>query len=272
MTATRVYTAVALLVAFAAYLFLAPPDIFAFVLAGLVSAAAWEWGRLAGLRGRGAPLVYAALVALVAFACLRLPPTEALVRWTTLGAALFWAGAPVRFRAAPVLDPIERRDPALLGFGAALLVVTVLAVQYLHGRAPHASPWLLLYALSIVWVMDIGAYFSGRRFGRRKLAPRISPAKSWEGVWGGAAATLALLVVVPLAAGWPGGEAPRVVLATLLAAGASVVGDLYESRVKRGAGRKDSSSLLPGHGGVLDRIDGVLSALPVFACVWAWTT
>ena len=270
-TGTRVATAIVLLVAFAADLFYAPLDVFALVLGLVVAASAWEWSRLAGIRHEHVQTAYGALVGLVALVCLYLPLSEAFVRWIMLGGLLFWLSVPAAFYLAPIHPPIERADPVLLVAGACLFVVAALAMQYLHSQAPHASPFLLLYALGIVWLMDIGAYFAGRRFGRRKLAPLISPGKTWEGVWGGAAVTAAVLVAVLIGGDWLPGDAARIAIATLVAAAASVVGDLYESRLKRAAGRKDSSTLLPGHGGVLDRIDGLLAALPLFAFVWAWT-
>ena len=272
MHRTRVATAVVLFVAFAADVFLASPDVFALVLVLVVGAAAWEWSRLAGVRGEHAQTACGALIGLIVLVALYVPQSEWFVRWLMLAALLFWLAVPALFALAPVLAPIERADPVLLAGGTLLFVVTAVAMQYLHSGAPHASPLLLLYALSIVWLMDIGAYFFGRRFGRRKLAPLISPGKSWEGVWGGTAVTALALAIVVLALDWPLRDTVRIVLATLLAAAASVVGDLYESRVKRGAGAKDSSDLLPGHGGVLDRIDGLLAALPAFAFVWAWTS
>lgn len=260
-----------LLVAFGVDLFYASLDVFALVLGLIVAASAWEWSRLVGVRNEHAQTAYGALVGLAALIGLYLPQSDAFVRWVMLGGLLFWLTVPAAFYLVPVLPKIERPDPILLGGGAALFIVAALSMQYLHSQAPHASPVLLLYALGIVWLMDIGAYVSGRRFGRRKLAPLISPGKSWEGVWGGAAVTLLVLLVVLLAVDWPARDGWRIALATVLAAGASVVGDLYESRIKRAAGMKDSSRLLPGHGGVLDRIDGVLAALPLFAFVWAWT-
>ena len=272
MPRTRIATAVVLLVAFGVDLFYAPLDVFALVLGLIVAASAWEWSRLAGVRGEHAQTAYGALVGLAALVCLYLPQSEWFVRWTMLGGLLFWLTVPAAFYLAPVLPRIERADPVLLGAGAALFTVAALSMQYLHSQAPHASPFLLLYALGIVWLMDIGAYFSGRRFGRRKLAPLISPKKTWEGVWGGLAVTFLVMIVVLVLADFPARDAVRIVFATVLAASASVVGDLYESRIKRAADRKDSSRLLPGHGGVLDRIDGVLAALPLFAFVWAWTS
>jgi len=148
--------------------------------------------------------------------------------------------------------------------------IAALAMQYLRSYAPGASAWLLLYPLSVVWVMDIGAYFAGRKYGKRKLAPLISPGKSWEGVYGGLACSFVLFLIVLLIGPFPDGKGFTLFIATIFAAGASVLGDLFESRMKRAANRKDSSQLLPGHGGVLDRIDGVIAAMPVFAFFWVW--
>ena len=271
MPKVRIATAVVLLSAFVLDVFYASLEVFALVLGLVVAASAWEWSRLAGVRNEHRQTAYGALVGLAALICLYLPQSEWFIRWTMLGGLLFWLSVPAIFYLVPVLPPIRQADVTLLCLGATLFVVAALAMQYLHSQAPHASPLLLLYALSIVWLMDIGAYVAGRRFGRRKLAPLISPGKSWEGVYGGALVTLAVLVVLLIVVDWPAGDAVRIALATIVSAAFSVVGDLYESRVKRAARRKDSSRLLPGHGGVLDRIDGVLAAVPLFAFVWAWT-
>jgi phosphatidate cytidylyltransferase len=132
-------------------------------------------------------------------------------------------------------------------------------------KALALGNWLILAVMMLVWCADIGAYFTGRAFGKRKLAPEVSPGKSWEGVYGGLAVSLLGTLVVGL---WADFTA-RQLLGSLVAAGIvvfiSVVGDLTESMFKRRAGIKDSSNLLPGHGGVLDRIDSLTAAIPVFA-------
>ena len=271
MPKVRIATAVVLLSAFVLDIFYASLEVFALVLGLIAAASAWEWSRLAGVRNEHLQTAYGALIGLLALICLYLPQSEWFIRWTMLAGMLFWLSVPAVFYLVPVLPPIRRPDVTLLCLGAALFVIAALAMQYLHSQAPHASPLLLLHALAIVWLMDIGAYAAGRRFGRRKLAPLISPGKTWEGVYGGALVTLAALVVLLIVVDWPSGDEVRIALATIVSAGFSVIGDLYESRVKRAAERKDSSSLLPGHGGVLDRIDGVLAAVPLFAFVWAWT-
>jgi phosphatidate cytidylyltransferase len=136
------------------------------------------------------------------------------------------------------------------------------------------SPWLLLALAALVWVADIAAYFAGKRFGRHKLAPAVSPGKTWEGVYGALAGVVvygALLAWVantyqtPLTSVFDNGASVVVIFAMLGLTAVSVVGDLFESWMKRGAGLKDSSQLLPGHGGVLDRIDALTSSLPVAA-------
>jgi phosphatidate cytidylyltransferase len=124
---------------------------------------------------------------------------------------------------------------------------------------------LILYVFCVVWVADIGAYFAGRAFGKAKLAPRVSPGKSWAGVWGGLLAVAIFAAIISQLAGarWP--DAVLLVLATLVTGGVSVLGDLLESMLKRFRGIKDSSGLLPGHGGIMDRIDSLTAAIPLFA-------
>jgi len=135
------------------------------------------------------------------------------------------------------------------------------------------GPWLLVAAMAIVWVADTAAYFSGRAFGRRKLAPLISPGKTWEGAWGAIAAVLvaglAVLAALPESSIAPG-LAPWFVLGLIPVTAVGIAGDLFESLLKRQAGVKDSSHLLPGHGGLLDRIDSLVATLPFagLAAIW----
>jgi phosphatidate cytidylyltransferase len=122
----------------------------------------------------------------------------------------------------------------------------------------------------VIWAADSGAYFAGRRFGRRKLSPRISPNKTVEGLLGGAAAAIVIALIAAPLAGASVAQLPLVALLVLVTVGFSVVGDLFESLLKRHVGAKDSGDLIPGHGGILDRIDSVLAALPVFALGKNW--
>jgi len=150
-----------------------------------------------------------------------------------------------------------------LFLGIALLWICVHGLVFMHQHFEQGG-WILLYLLTLVWVADIGAYFSGRKFGKHKLAPGISPGKTWEGVAGGIILNMGwMLIIFKVSNGWD------IVLWQFLLIGLatsmiSVVGDLYESILKREASVKDSGKLLPGHGGVLDRIDSVIAATPVF--------
>jgi phosphatidate cytidylyltransferase len=138
------------------------------------------------------------------------------------------------------------------------------ALALIHASQPNGNRWLLL-ALAIVWAADSGAYFAGRKFGRIKLSPRISPNKTVEGMIGGVVAGMILALVAAPFAGASMKELPYVAIVAIWTILFSVVGDLFESLLKRHVGVKDSSHLIPGHGGVLDRIDSILAALPVFA-------
>ena len=236
----------------------------------LMAAGGWEWGRLNQAGAALSVLMGAAVAAGGAVAW--------LAGWKEGAPALLWAfalllwgaGGAVALRSGPAAWPqLPRAARWVLGLAA--LWLAWLALAGAHGVGIN----FMLSVLCLVWMADVAAYFGGRAFGRRKLAPSISPGKSWEGVWSG------WLGVALLAAFWiwldgrMGFDGPSLfsrlfdrwgvvgLLAALwLLAGLSVVGDLVESLVKRAAGAKDSSRLLPGHGGVLDRVDALLPVLP----------
>jgi len=158
--------------------------------------------------------------------------------------------------------PLSVRLIALL-LSLSLLWISGQGLVFIHLHFEQGG-WIMLYLLTLVWVADIGAYFSGRKFGKHKLAPGISPGKTWEGVAGGMMLNvLWMLIVFWLSNGW-GLEIWQFILVGLATTMISVVGDLYESILKREAKVKDSGKLLPGHGGVLDRIDSLIAATPVF--------
>jgi phosphatidate cytidylyltransferase len=151
-----------------------------------------------------------------------------------------------------------------LAAGTLAVVPAWAALALIHGTEPNGHRWLLV-ALVTIWAADTGAYFAGRKFGKHKLSPRISPNKTIEGLVGGMLASLVVAVVGGLLAGATPAQLPLVALVVVVTVGFSVVGDLFESLLKRHVGAKDSGDLIPGHGGILDRIDGVVAALPVFA-------
>jgi len=250
---TRVLTAAVLLAAFLAALMLLEREAFAAVVAVVIALGACEWGRLAGLAG--------SYLAAFAAACLFLYALllgSALVEPVLWAAALFWIVAVPWWLASGVA---AKHRAWLLAAGVMALVPAGLAMA---GLAPR----YLLMLLGLVWIADTAAYLVGSAIGRHKLAPSISPGKSWEGVGGGAVGGLIYAIICAMAdpaleariqnAAW----VPYLAGAALLCA-ASVIGDLFESALKRQAGAKDSGKLLPGHGGVLDRIDSATAVLPV---------
>ena len=267
MLATRILTAAVLVPLVLAALFLLPPQAFALVLLAVVLAAAHEWARLAGFPSFWSGL-FLAVTAAGALA-LMYGPAGFAYGWPPLTliavcgiATAFWF-----LLATPwVVQRWQPRSPVAMALaGWVVLLGAWVALSELQAR----SPWLVLAAMAIVWIADTAAYFAGRAFGRRKLAPAVSPGKTWEGVYGAlAAVALYAAALVPLAgaAGFRGAVdflsvAAWLALALALA-GISVIGDLFESLLKRNAGVKDSGKLLPGHGGVLDRTDALLAAMP----------
>lgn len=259
MLAARVATALVLVVCLLAAMFWLPATGWQLVVALITAVAAWEWAGLAGFSATGR-LGYAAascvLAWLIAAAEARAP---GLALGLYLAAALFWLGVvPLwfvrRWRLRGLLAG------ALVGW-LVLLPASLALVQL------RVSPLLLLAAMATVWVADIAAYFAGRKWGRRKLAVSISPGKTWEGAMGAACCVMlygfAVLGVSGNLGAATGLKLLGLALALLALTAVSIVGDLFESLLKRQAGVKDSSHLLPGHGGVLDRIDSLTSTLPL---------
>lgn len=266
MLLKRVITALLLLPPVLGTLWFGSTLLVGVVFGAAVLIAAHEWAVLAGVRrGTGATLAYvaaaAALVALVVW-----QRGGALPWGLMIGAVLWWLLVLVwivRFPAG--FD--DTHPPRWLKAGAGLLVVpaTIGAVVVLHASDDGALR--LLFAFVLVWAADIGAYFTGQGFGKHKLAPQVSPGKTWEGLFGGLAWALA---VAGVAGHWLFGLQGAAAWGAFLVLSAavvllSIVGDLGESLLKRQAGVKDSGTLLPGHGGMLDRIDSLLAALPALA-------
>jgi phosphatidate cytidylyltransferase len=271
MLKTRVITAVVLLAVLLPVLYFNNFTAFLVVATVFFGAAIWECFRLFNPGTRNAHII--AVVWAIALPAAVLTDRVNTSFWAALSLALWIA------RFAPALKlglpPLGTASNTLLSlvYGFALIGCFVAMVE-----AFSYSPLYLLSVMAIVWVADIGAYFSGKAFGKRKLAPSISPGKSWEGAIGGGVAVLALAVASVAF----GGEAlantfavraqhafgwPALVAVLVLMVAASVVGDLFESQLKRRAGMKDSSNLLPGHGGVLDRIDALVPVLPLAALI-----
>lgn len=242
------------------WVFLLEGSGFALFIGLVVTLGAWEWARLAGFAEQLPRVVYAAVVALLLFLMYILPD---VAPWVLGAAVLWWGLATFLVLTYPQTSGHWSSVACKLVIGLLILLPAWQGLIYIK-QSPSGN-WLIMAVMILVWGADIGAYFSGRAFGKRKLAPAVSPGKSWEGVFGGLALTLIITAVTGVVLGW---GIKHVLLALIGAAVVvliSVVGDLTESMFKREAGIKDSSNLLPGHGGVLDRIDSLTAAIPIFA-------
>jgi phosphatidate cytidylyltransferase len=270
MLKQRIITALVLLALLLPALFATSPEPLALLTLILMAAASWEWGRLNGLGFRPA-LILTGI-------CLSLCAASWLAGWAVQAPSALWWMAGVAWLVGGAW--MLRRGvlgwgmwPRVARWAGGILVLWVTWLALCQSK--HMGVNFLLSVLALVWVADVAAYFGGRAFGLRKLAINISPGKSWEGVFSGLLAVGALALIWLALDGQQTSWSPSVFsmlvqqsqvwafAGVALLVGMSVVGDLVESLVKRSAGVKDSSALLPGHGGVLDRVDALLPTLPL---------
>jgi len=243
---------------------LAPTGVFAIIVGIAFLAAMWEWTRLSGLKQTSARSALLVVTAAVLALCWLV---RSEVWWPVLiGVGISWWIAASQWLRHFAFGAAPTRENLLFKLGAGFLVIVPawVAVVTIHGASARGNWWTLL-ALFIVWAADIGAYFSGRQFGHRKLAPTISPGKTWAGVYGAFVAGAIVAGVGGSMLGVTGAKLIGLLVIAVLTVVASIVGDLLESLMKRHAAVKDSGNLFPGHGGLLDRLDSVFAALPVFA-------
>ncbi len=257
MLRTRIITALILAPLVLAAVILVPTDYLAVVFWLVAAAGCYEWAGLAGMHRPLPRLLYVGLFGVLA-AMLHLD--QSYFPLVLLIGCVVWVFAACSVLMFPRGTALFKNNVVVAVLGIFVLLPAWVALVVIH-RAPDGYLWLI-WLLFLAWGADIGAYFAGRAFGRRKLAPSVSPGKTWEGVGGGV--LLALVVCAPAASLLTPSWLTWVPLIVLLV-GVSVFGDLFESVLKRTTGVKDSGSLLPGHGGVLDRIDSLLAVLPVFA-------
>jgi phosphatidate cytidylyltransferase len=266
MLKQRVITALILVAVLLAFLF-APAVASILFFTAVVTAAAWEWAGLASLVGNSRLLYALAVAILIGLAWTLLTnngqfdalAVRQVLGWGCAGWAvmLLWVmGYP---GSAAIWGGVGRR--AVLGL--AVLLPAWVGLAYL--RLETAGPWLILYVIALVACADVGAYFTGRAFGKRKMAPSVSPGKTLEGLAGGIATVSVFALLVSLFALPDSATTGAFLFLSMVAGLASVLGDLVESMVKRHRGVKDSGTLLPGHGGIMDRIDSLAAAIPVFA-------
>ena len=274
MLRQRIITALVMLPIALGGFFLLDGLAFALFIGAVITVAAWEWAQLAGLTQPVSRILYAAFVAGLLAALYLLSAAHPIDAPVALPAGLvmslalcWWVLATALVLRFPASAKVLRKPQVALALGLLVLIPAwqglVLLKQWPMGN------WLILTVMVLVWAADIGAYFSGRALGKRKLAPEVSPGKSWEGFWGGLLLSLVLLSLLGLWRDWHLTQWLWAMVGGALVVMASVIGDLTESMFKRQVGVKDSSQLLPGHGGFMDRVDSLTAAIPVFS-VWLW--
>ncbi|HGO5814788.1 TPA: phosphatidate cytidylyltransferase [Mannheimia haemolytica] len=282
MLKERVLSAIIMIIAVLAAIFWLSPLPLTLALSAIVVAAMWEWAQFAGFK-RPVPRAIVAMVTicLLLFAIVAntdyIRATRFITDETTpvlfIG-CIWWLIALILVVTYPTSAKLwEKSVVAKFLFGFATLVpflIGTLALRF-HNYAvdPYQGTYLFLYVCLLVWGADSGAYFAGRAFGKRKLAPKVSPGKSWEGVIGGMLTSgliaFAFLQLTPANVFGKTLATTPFILVSVGTVAISVLGDLAESMFKRQAGIKDSSQLIPGHGGILDRIDSLTAAIPLFA-------
>ena len=286
MLKLRIITALCLVPLVLAAIFLLPLTYFSLFAGGVFLLAAREWGNFIDSEKTSVLMVSLALVLIGSMAFI---PQSQLwlnasgnhglvgglqesVIWLLGAGGLWWLLALALVLTFPRSADLWRAQPGLKALFAVLTLVPfywalLVLRSYQYEQDSHYGAWLLLFVMSLVWVADTGAYFAGKAFGKHKLCPNVSPGKTIEGMIGGVVAASVLALVVTQSMALPMQTSVVLLVASIVAVFASVLGDLAESMFKREAGLKDSGSILPGHGGIMDRIDSLTAALPVFVVV-----
>jgi phosphatidate cytidylyltransferase len=263
MLKTRMLTASILIPLVILGILFLPNHAFAIVSGIVFLQALWEWTQLAGfksIKGRAFCFVLVPFVSLVLLAILRWFGNEILREAMPLLIVLFWCLASIILIRYPKDEPLLKWRT----FGIIAGCLVLMPSWGLLFALQRVDPTLVLYVMALVWVSDIAAYFAGRRFGKHKLIPLVSPGKTWEGVFGALLGSIIVIIV----GYWlitPNMSKFHWIMIGLITVTASIVGDLFESVFKRIRHLKDSGKILPGHGGVLDRIDSLTAAIPIFS-------
>jgi phosphatidate cytidylyltransferase len=262
----RILTAIPLAAFVCWMIFFQPTSVFFYFVELIVLISGYEWAKLSGVNNIFLRCCFAIIITGLVWALDQFAADYVL--WTVYMAVPWWFGVTYYLKSAQPKAASNALKPDKLFIAFIVLPAAAFAMQQIHAIEQGAD-WLF-YALSLVWVADIGAYFSGKKFGRNKLAPLISPGKTKEGLIGGVMATSLYTLVASYYFDLTMEHAVLLVLLSIIVTFVSVSGDLYISLLKREAGLKDSGNILPGHGGILDRIDSVLAAMPVFLFGYSW--
>lgn len=268
MLKQRIITAIVLVILSVWALFYSTDTVWKGVLLFVGFIAAWEWASFAQLKAPALRVIYALGIVVAANYAVDTLTTQNIALLTFLEAVILFS---VVTRYQRTKGEVGTKSVGFIMLAGALAII-LFVVAMVKFRVDF-GPLYLLLSMLLVWVIDTGAYFSGRRFGKNKLAVHVSPGKTWEGVIGGGIFTLIVAVGIMLYLS-PELKVASVLLAVILSVIAlfSVFGDLFESVLKRQVGLKDSGSILPGHGGVLDRVDSLLIAVPMLYLAWHFTS
>lgn len=228
----------------------------AFVLLG-----AWEWAALMGIKNILARMGYASLIFILLHVSIFIP-----IHFLMLGAALWWCFALLLVLLYPATSSGWGNSQIIRGLmGVLIFIPTWRALNFLRDTdmfGVHHGPYILLFLFVLIWGADTGAYFAGKLWGKTKLLPKVSPGKTWQGLFG--ALLITLLIAPALLLLHTKLSVFSMVGLSLITVLVSILGDLFESMMKRNVGLKDSGTLIPGHGGLLDRIDSLTAAAPIF--------
>ncbi len=265
MLKQRIITALIIAPIFLGGIFLLGPLYFALFIAAIIGVAAWEWANMAGVTSPVGRWGYAAVMLAAIFVTSFIPS-----KFLFILSVFWWVLALLLVVNYP--EKTEHWESTLIRLliGFFVLLPAWHALVFIRNGSVSIgtefdSLWVILYVMFVVWGADVGAYFAGRAFGKKKLAPSVSPGKSWAGVYGGLVVIEMMAIGVGIGLNFSAGKTVALMLVTFITGIVSVLGDLLESMLKRHRGIKDSSQLLPGHGGVMDRVDSLTAALPIFA-------
>lgn len=285
MLIKRIITALVLAPAAIAAIFYLPLTYFALVLVGLIAIGAWEWGPLMGFTSKGKRIGFVVSNIVILGVIWQLLPPDQL--WQSKGvlaknvdyilwlAVIWWCFSAFLTYVYPRFSSFWASHRSVRGlFGWLTLIPTWLAFLVLRSHEYQTDNYhgaqLIMFLFLLVWSADIGAYFVGKSLGKHKLLPNVSPGKTIEGVLGGIVSACILVVIYGFVSDWQSGQFTNALIVTLVITSISVLGDLNESMFKRQAGVKDSGTILPGHGGILDRIDSLTATAPIFALCYVF--
>lgn len=266
MLKLRIITALVLLPLVVFGTLYASTSSFAIAVTIVVTLAAWEWSRLVGFTNSLVRLLYISVLPAMAYFLFTTPAAGQQLQTAMLSVSVVWLVLLFFINLDPV-SHLGRLNKSVYKFVAAILgwlLLTAMWWAFITIHQLEAGPGLIMGLFLLVWSADTGAYFAGRQWGRHKLAPRVSPGKTWEGVFGGLILALCVAALTPYILQLSSPGLPVFMGIAVVTVVISIYGDLLESVIKRVAGVKDSGRILPGHGGILDRIDSLIAAAPVF--------